>query len=121
MLCNCMFFLLSNAQPSSRLQHMVPRNQKFSLAAVAEGIVQMSKVLISGPAKRQKQASQILERCVQDEEKMVAEGDEKEMEGNSEQGAPGSAIAGSPAPGAGAPLPQKRARARQGTERSLSA
>ena len=75
--CNSFFFLLSNVQPSSRLQQMIPRGQHFSLEAAAEGLIQMWKVLIPEPDHRKEQATKILEWCVQDEEKMVAEAMER--------------------------------------------
>ena len=40
-LCNAFFNLLANAQPSSRLQQMVPRNQKFTLELASDGSVHM--------------------------------------------------------------------------------
>jgi hypothetical protein len=39
--CNSSFFLLSNAQPSSRLHQMIPRGRKFLPELAAEGLIQM--------------------------------------------------------------------------------
>ena len=90
------FFLLANAQPSTRLQQMVPRGQKFSLEAAAEGLIQMWKVLINDPAERVKQANQILQWCVEDQDKMVAEAMKRGMEEV-------DGIPGAPLPGSGVP------------------
>jgi hypothetical protein len=99
--CNSFFFLLSKAQPSSRLQQMIPRGQQFSLEAAAEGLIQMWKEFTPEPAQRKEQATKIREWCVQAEEKMVAEALERGMERNMDQTAGGSLV-----PGAGAWLPQ---------------
>jgi hypothetical protein len=42
--------LLSNAQPISRLQHMLSRGQKFPLEAAAQGLTHMWNVLVPAPA-----------------------------------------------------------------------
>ena len=92
--CNSFFYLLANAQPSTRLQQMVPRGQKFTLEAAAEGLIQMWKVLIKDPDKRVEQASQMLQWCVEDQEKMVAEAMKTGMEEHAEAG-PGAPLSGS--------------------------
>ena len=48
-------------------------NPDVESVAAAEGVIQMWKVLINEPAERVKQASQIQQWCVEDQEKMVAE------------------------------------------------
>ena len=68
---------------------------------VAQGLTRMWKVLLPEPAHRKEQATQILQWCVQDEEKMVAEAMQKGVERNAEL-TPG----GSPVSGAGASLPE---------------
>ena len=90
--CNAFFYLLASAQPSTRLQQMLPRGQKFTLEAAAEGLIQMWKVLISEPAKRVEQANQILQWCIEDQEKMVAEAMKKGMEEH-------DVVSGAPLPG----------------------
>ena len=59
---------------------MVPRGHKFTLEAAAEGVIQMWKVLIPDPGERVKQAHQIQQWCVEDQEKMVAEATSRGME-----------------------------------------
>eukprot|EP00974_Lingulodinium_polyedra_P116544 11159539-Lingulodinium_polyedra.AAC.1 len=90
---------------------MVPRSRKFSLEVFAAGVVQMWKVLTIDPAQRQEQASQILEWCVADEVKMVAEAMRRRMEGGTDFAAGGSVVGGSLVSGASRP----RALVRTGT------
>ena len=92
--CNGFFFLLAKAQPSTRLQQMVPRGDKFTVEAAAEGLIHMWKVLIWEPAERVKQANQILQWCVEDQEKMVAEATKRGME-EVVDAVPGAPLSGS--------------------------
>ena len=92
--CNAFFYLLANAQPSTRIQQMVPRGDKFIMEAAAEGLIQMWKVLIREPAERVKQANQILQWCVEDQEKMVVQATKKGMQ-DVEDAVPGAPFSGS--------------------------
>ena len=94
--CNAFFYLLANTQPSTRIQHMVPRGQKFTLEAAAESMIQMWKVLVNDPAERIGQAVQFLQWCVEDQNKMVKEAVHKGMEDDAE------VIPRAPVPGSGA-------------------
>ena len=62
--------------------------------AAAEGVIQMWKVLINEPAERVKQASQIQQWCVEDQEKMVAEATGRGMEEHVDA-VPGALLPGS--------------------------
>ena len=76
-------------------------------------MIQVWKLLTPEPAHRKEQATQILQWCVQDEEKMVAEAMKKGMDRSVEL-TPG----GSPVSGAGASMPEvikPRALVRMGT------
>ena len=108
--CLSFFFLLSKAQPSTRLQQMVPRGQQFTLEAAAEGLIQMWRVLIQEPAKREEQARLILQWCLEDQEKMVAEAMKKGMEQLAEA-VPGALPQGAPVPGSSAAAPTAGTRA----------
>ncbi len=72
-----------------------PRNQKFTLEVAAEQLVQVWKVLVSVPAKREKQAGQILRWVLQDEQGKVAEAKRMGMEDVADQ-APVAPFSGSP-------------------------
>ena len=79
---------------------MVPRGEQFALETAAEGLIQMWKVLIRDPANRVAHANQMLQWCVEDQEKMVAEATKRGMEEvvNAVPGAPlsGSGVATMP-------------------------
>ena len=94
--CNAFFFLLAHAQPTTRLQHMVPPGQKFTLEAAAKALVQMWKVLVSDKDERMRQAEQFLQWCVEDQNKMVKEAIHRGMEDDAQ------VIPGAPLPGSGA-------------------
>ena len=72
----------------------MPRGEKFTLEAAAEGLIQMWKVLIKEPAERVKQANQILQWRVEDQEKMVAEATKRGME-EVVDAVPGAPLSGS--------------------------
>ena len=64
------------------------------MEAAAEGVIQMWKVLIRDPADRVKQANQILQWCVEDQEKMVAQATKRGME-DVVDAVPGAPLSGS--------------------------
>ena len=69
-------------QPSSADD--LARPKVLSLEVAAKGLIQMWKGLTPEPAQGKEQATQILQRCVQDEEKMVAEATKKGADRNVE-------------------------------------
>ena len=91
--CNGFFYLLAKAQPSTRLQCMVPRTEKFTLEAAADTLIQMWKTLFCDPAERVKQAHQILRWCVEDQERIIAEATQRGMEEDVD-GVPGAPVSG---------------------------
>ena len=93
--CNAFFYILAKTQPSTRIQHMVPRGQKFTLEDAAEALIQMWKALVNDPAQRMKQAEQILQWCLEDQRKIAQEATDKGMEQSVD------AIPGAPLPGLG--------------------
>ena len=56
--CNAFFYLLGKVQPSTRLSHLVPPGDKFTVEAAAEGLFQTWKAKTEEPAERVKQADQ---------------------------------------------------------------
>ena len=92
--CNGFFFLLAKVQPSTRLQQMVPRGQKFTLEAAAEGVFAMWTTLNREPPERVKEANQLLQWCVEDQEKMVAEATKRGLEEVADA-VPGAPLSGS--------------------------
>eukprot|EP00974_Lingulodinium_polyedra_P008225 783118-Lingulodinium_polyedra.AAC.1 len=81
---------------------MVPRRGKFILDVAATALVQMWKVLVVEPATRRAYAGQILEWCVQDEGKMVAQAIRMGMDGGEDIAAGGLVVGGLLVWGAGA-------------------
>ena len=125
MTCNAFFYLLVHAQPSSRLQQMVPQGDQFSLESAAEGLFTMWKVFVSDPDQRKEWANEFLRWCLKREDKVVEEAMRKGMEGDIGGGVPPASGARGvpPAPGpcgtsshAGAGAPRTRVLLRQDTE-----
>ena len=92
--CNAFFYLLGKVQPSTRLSHLVPPGDKFTVEAAAEGLFQTWKAKAEEPAERVKQANQMLQWCVQDQAEMVAEATKRGME-EVMDAVPGAPLSGS--------------------------
>ena len=72
--CNAFFYVLAKMQPSSCLQHLVPKHSHGStLERAAESLFSVWKVLLPTLEQRKEQAFQFLEWWVEDNDKMVQE------------------------------------------------
>ena len=92
--CNAFFFVLAKVQPSTRILQMVPRGEKFTVEAAADGLMQLWRTLIFEPADRVREANQLLRWCVEDQEEMVAEAVKRGME-EVVDAVPGAPLSGS--------------------------
>ena len=99
--CNAFFYLLAHAQPSLRLQQMVPQGDQFSLESAAEGLFAMWQVFVRDPEQRKVWANEFLSWCIRSEDKVVEEAMRKGMERDIGGGvSPASGVRGlPPAPG----------------------